>query len=346
MRKIQLKHLSLVISLLIFLSCEDQQTLEIKQRDWTIDTDYLRYGCSSGKDCIPSLQHPNKSDVDGDNLEFLNNNELVVGIWNGSEYIAYPHAILDWHEIVNENGYTISYCPLTGSALHIESSGEFGVSGMLFNTNLIMYDRETESHWPQMLLKSAEGTRQGNKLILNSMIETKWSTWKNLFPNSKVVNSQTGHSRDYNVYPYGGYRSCNSSSCGDYIYFPVPPVDTRLPAKTRVLSIITDNIQIAYPISQFVEPTVLNETIDGKTVAIVLSADDWLGVAFETSSTLSISQWDSETGNIVLEDMSGNQFNILGRSINSTTDDLVGARSFISYWFSQAAFYPDTEIHS
>ncbi|MFQ6677829.1 MAG: DUF3179 domain-containing (seleno)protein [Fidelibacterota bacterium] len=341
-----MKYFGLILPILFLLSCEDEKPIEIKQRDWTIDTDYLRYGCLSGKDCIPSLQEPNKSHVEGDHLEFLNDNDLVVGLWNGSQYIAYPHAILDWHEIVNESGYTISYCPLTGSALHIETTGEFGVSGMLFNTNLIMYDRDTESHWPQMLLTSAEGSRQGEELALKTMIETKWSTWKKLFPNSIVVNSQTGHSRDYNVYPYGGYRSCNSSSCGDYIYFPVPPVDTRLPAKTRVLSIITDNIQIAYPIDQFDQPTILNETIDGATYAIILSANDNLAVAFEASSTLSISQWDPENGTIFLMDSNGNQYNILGRSINAASDDLVAAKSFISYWFSQAAFYPDTEIHS
>lgn len=337
-----------VILSIVFLlmGCEDKNSSDILSGDWTIDTDYLRQGCFSGKDCIPSLEKPSKSNVGGNNLEFLQDNDLVVGIWDGTNYIAFPHSILDWHEIVNENGYSISYCPLTGSALHLETNSEFGVSGLLFYSNLIMYDRDTDSHWPQMLLKSAEGNRQGDELMLKTMIETTWSTWKNLFPGSKVVNSKTGHSKNYDSYPYGQYRTCNSFSCGDYIYFPVPLVDQRLPAKTRVLSIISDITQKAYPIKNFEQPTVLNEIIDGKQVAVILSANEKLAVAFETSANLLIAVWDVENGIIVLEDVNGNQWNILGISIDGHSGNLVTARSFISYWFSQAAFYPETEIHS
>ncbi|MCH7763561.1 MAG: DUF3179 domain-containing protein [Candidatus Marinimicrobia bacterium] len=341
-----MKYLPQIALLLFLVSCEDNNSSDILSGDWTINTNYLREGCFSGKDCIPSLEHPSKSNVGGNNLEFLADNDLVVGIWDGTNYIAFPHSILDWHEIVNENGYSISYCPLTGSALHLETDSEFGVSGLLYNSNLIMYDRETDSHWPQMLLASAEGSRQGDELVLKSMIETNWSTWKNLFPGSKVVNSQTGYSRNYDSYPYGQYRTCNSFSCGDYIYFPVPPVDSRLPAKTRVLSIITDNIQKAYAINNFEQPTVLNETIDGTQYAVILSANEKLGVAFETSANIFIAVWDIENGEIVLEDVNGNQWNILGLSIDGNSDNLITARSFISYWFSQAAFYPETEIHS
>jgi len=330
---------------LLLIGCEENSTSDILSGDWTINTNYLRQGCFSGKDCIPSLENPSKSVVGGDNLEFLEDSNLVIGIWDGTNYIAIPHAILDWHEIVNENGYSISYCPLTGSALHLETNSDFGVSGLLYNTNLIMYDRDTDSHWPQMLLKSAEGTRQGDELVLKSMIETNWSTWKNLFPQSKVVNSQTGFSRNYNQYPYGQYRTCNSSSCGDYIYFPIPQVDGRLPAKARVLSIISDITQKAYSINNFEQPTVLNEMIDGKQHAVILSANEKLGIAFETLSELSIAKWDIENGEILLKDADGNQWDILGISIDGKSENLIAAKSFISYWFSQAAFYPGTEIY-
>lgn len=341
-----MKYITFIFLTLFLFSCEDEEEIDFLSKDWTINTDYLRQGCFAGKDCIPSLQQPNKSLVGGNSLEFLDDNDLVVGIWDGNNYIAYPHSVLDWHEIVNETGYSISYCPLTGSALHIETDSEFGVSGLLYNSNLIMYDRDSDSHWPQMLLKSAEGTRTGDNLVLKSMIETKWSTWKNLFPNSKVVNSLTGFSRNYEFFPYGGYKTCNSVSCGDFIFFPIPPLDERLQAKTRVLSIISDDAQKAYPIENFEQPTIINETIDGTKYAIILSADEKLGVAYETSFNLSIAVWDSENGEIVLEDENGNQWNILGVSIDGSSENLQTATAFISYWFSQAAFYPDTEIHS
>jgi len=336
----------LLLLLILFGACKEDDLLasDIDLQDWLVDDNYIRQGCFAGKDCIPSLEHPNTSTVGGNSLEFLDDNDLVVGIWDGEQYMAFPHSILDWHEIINEDGYSISYCPLTGSALHIETESAFGVSGLLFNSNLIMYDRESESHWPQMFLKSAEGSRQGDQLKLKSMIEMNWGTWKNLFPDSKVVNSNTGYSRNYDGYPYGQYRSCNSQECGDYIFFPIPPVDDRLPAKTRVISIISEYTQKAYPINNFEEPTILNETIDGLFFAVILSSNEKIGVAYQTSSALSISEWDIENGNIILEDDDGNRWNILGKSIDGTSNNLIPANAFISYWFSQAAFYPDTEI--
>ena len=341
-----MKILTAIFLVLYLGGCKDENSPNPLSGDWTIDTNYLRQGCFSGKDCIPSLEHPGKSIIGDNNLSFLDDNDLVVGSWDGNDYIAYPHSILDWHEIVNENGYSISYCPLTGSALHINTDSEFGVSGLLYNSNLIMYDRNSESHWPQMLLQSAEGSRQGDELTLNSMIETTWATWKKLFPETKILNSATGYSRDYNSYPYGSYKTCNSASCGDYIYFPVSVVDNRLPAKTRVLSIISNTTKKSYPIQNFIQPTIINETIDGVQFAVILSADEKIGVAFKTELNLSIETWDIGTGTILLADANGNQWNILGRLINGNMNDLVPAKSFISYWFSQAAFYPETEIHS
>ncbi|MBT3180476.1 MAG: DUF3179 domain-containing protein [Candidatus Marinimicrobia bacterium] len=340
--------LCLVMVLFLLNACKTEESIisDIDDQEWLVKTDYIRQGCYSGKDCIPSLQHPEKSLVGGNDLEFLDDNNLIVGIWDGEKYVAFPHSILDWHEIVNEDGYSISYCPLTGSALHFETESEFGVSGLLYNSNLIMYDRDSDSHWPQMFLKSAEGSRQGDKLNLKSMIETDWVTWKKLYPNSKVVNSNTGYSRDYESYPYGQYRTCNSQSCGDYIFFPIPMVDERLPAKTRVLSINSENAQKAYPIKNFVIPTLINETIDGTLYAIILSNKEKIGIAFETSSSLSIAEWDIENGSIIIEDENGNQWNILGISTNGSESNLITANAFISYWFSQAAFYPGTEIHS
>ncbi|MBL7013724.1 MAG: DUF3179 domain-containing protein [Candidatus Marinimicrobia bacterium] len=336
----------LLLLLILFGACKEDDLLasDIDLQDCLVDDNYIRQGCFAGKDCIPSLEHPNTSTVGGNSLEFLDDNDLVVGIWDGEQYMAFPHSILDWHEIINEDGYSISYCPLTGSALHIETESAFGVSGLLYNSNLIMYDRESESHWPQMFLKSAEGSRQGDQLKLKSMIEMNWGTWKNLFPDSKVVNSNTGYSRNYDGYPYGQYRTCNSQECGDYIFFPIPPVDDRLPAKTRVISIISEYTQKAYPINNFEEPTILNETIDGLFFAVILSSNEKTGVAYQTSSALSISEWDIENGNIILEDDDGNRWNILGKSIDGTSNNLIPANAFISYWFSQAAFYPDTEI--
>ncbi len=330
----------------LFIACSNpaSSSLNLDESDWLINTDYVRQGCFSGKDCIPSLDNAKKSPINGENLNYLDDHDLVVGVWDGKEYVAYPHPILDWHEIVNEDGYVISYCPLTGSAIHFDASGEFGVSGLLYNSNLIMYDRDSDSYWPQLFLASASGDKKGDKLSLQPMLETTWKNWKSLFPNSMVVNSSTGFSRNYNVYPYGRYKTCNSRACGDFIYFPIETLDDRLLAKERVLSIIAQSKQKAYVISNFQTPQIVNETIGGKPYAIILSGKDNIAIGFESDNLLSIHAWDTANGSIIIKDNNGNRWNILGKSLNNSTN-LKAANSFISYWFSQAAFYPETEIY-
>ncbi len=337
-----------IITGLSFIACNEpisSSVPDLNESDWLIDMDYVRKGCFAGKDCIPSLENSGKSPVNGGNLEYLDDQDLVVGVWNGTDYIAYPHPILDWHEIVNESGYAISYCPLTGSAIHFAADSEFGVSGLLYNSNLIMYDRDTESYWPQMFLGAASGEKIGDKLSLRPLLETTWKNWKSLFPQSKVVHSLTGYSRDYNHYPYGRYKTCNSKDCGDFIYFPIAHLDERISAKERVLTIISSSRQKAFIISDFDTPTIINESIGHKNVSVILSGKDYIALAFENPNPLSIESWDPSGGTLVITDNKGNRWNILGQALNQTPD-LKAANAFISYWFAQAAFYPDTEIHS
>ena len=335
--------------LIVFIyGCQENNiTDEVSDLTWTIDTQFMRQGCYDGKDCIPSLETPNKSLVDGSNLGFLDDEDLVVGIWNGSEHIAYPHAILDWHEIVNESGYSISYCPLTGSAIHLSTSVEYGVSGLLFNSNLIMYDRETDSYWPQMLLRSAAGDRSGGELHLNNLVETTWGNWKSLFPRTQVMNSDTDYSRNYSRYPYGSYRTCNSLACGDYIYFPLANEDERLPAKNRLLTIIDEDEVKAIDIDSYPDPQIISLTIGNSLYKVVISGRDNIAVAFETTRDISISSWDISAGEIILYQAdTGKEWDITGQLIANPvpSERLVAGNAYIAYWFSVAAFYPDVEI--
>ncbi|MEE8340531.1 MAG: DUF3179 domain-containing protein [Candidatus Neomarinimicrobiota bacterium] len=338
-----MKNISIVLTLLL-ISCSDPSSIE--QEDWTINEDFIREGCFAGKDCIPSIDSPRYSNVGGGNLEYLDDNDLVAGIWDGANYIAYPHPILDWHEVVNETGYSISYCPLTGSAIHFETPQEFGVSGMLYNSNLIMYDRESDSLWPQMLLKSSAGSRQNESLKLLPLLETTWGSWKKLFPNSKVLNSSTNYNRNYNRYPYGDYKDCNSSDCADYIYFPVEKSDDRLPAKERILAIIDDDDALAIKFNSYGTPEIIHRTFKNNNYVIIVSAKDNIGIVFQTDKFLEIENWDIATGNITLvEQNSSNRWNILGLAIGGqTTVDLNPADSYIAYWFALAAIFPSMEI--
>ena len=339
-----MKKLLLIFPLFIY-SCANLSSNS--QEDWIINEDFIREGCFAGKDCIPSIDSPLYSDIGGSDLEFLDDNDLVIGLWNGSNYIAYPHPILDWHEVVNEDGFSISYCPLTGSAIRFETPGEFGVSGKLYNSNLIMYDRISDSYWPQMLLKSAAGDRQNESLKLLPLLETNWGVWRKLFPNSKVLNSNTGYNRDYKQYPYGDYKNCSSPSCADYIYFPVEAKDDRLPAKEKVLSIISENKALAVKISSYQKPQIIQKTFNSNNYAIIVSGKDNIGIVFQTDKILEIRNWDIVNGNITLgEQDSPDRWNILGYALggNQSPKDLSFADAYIAYWFAVAAIYPNTEI--
>lgn len=342
-----MRNIAAILSFIIFSGCAAlSQSNSFMGLDWSVDTRFIRHGCP-GKDCIPSLEKPNRSRADGENIEFLDDDELVVGVWDGNGWTAYPHSVLDWHEIINENGYTISYCPLTGSALNIVGDGEFGVSGLLVNSNLIMYDRETDSYWPQIHLASAAGKLKGDTFDLHPLLETTWKNWKSLFPDTKVINSRTNYSRNYDFYPYGKYRSCNSPRCRDYLFFPVAFEDDRLPAKERVLALVGKNGNTkAFHISRFNQPVIIQGDLEGRHFNAIISGQDDIAIAFFTDDDLYIKTWDIENGDIILSSQSIEQsYDILGNLINMDGNNLRAVNGFIAYWFSVIAFYPDAELY-
>ena len=179
---------------------------------------------------------------------------MVVGFTDGNSIVSYPHDVLDWHEIVNDNlgelNYSVIYCPLTGTATAWDRTidGEvttFGVSGLLYNTNIVPYDRETKSNWSQLYDAAVWGKMKGTKPQNYMVLETKWETWKKLFPDSKVMNLNTGFNRNYGDYPYGNYKN------EEYLIFPVKYHDKRLHEKERVHAIIVNGNARVYRFSSF-----------------------------------------------------------------------------------------------
>ncbi|MGB4076786.1 MAG: DUF3179 domain-containing protein [Minisyncoccia bacterium] len=199
----------------------------------SIDTTKLLSG-GPGKDGIPALTEPTFVSI---GTESLAENVDGVFIERGNERRFYPFTILVWHEIVNDTvggePLLITFCPLCGSAVvfdRIMGDREltFGVSGLLYESNLVMYDRETESLWPQALGKAVVGTLLGTELSISSMNVISYRTVKEKYPDTKILSKNTGYERDYTLYPYGDYDSNNE------IYFPVSVNDTRFPLKTRM----------------------------------------------------------------------------------------------------------------
>ena len=322
---------------------------------WLIPDNQILDG-GPGKDGIPSIDVPSFSSIS--EINFLNDEDLVIGIKVGDEVRAYPHPILDWHEIVNDMvedvAVAVTYCPLTGTAIGWDRRLDntlttFGVSGLLFNTNLMPYDRATDSYWSQMRLDCVKGSFSGTRIEFVPLVETTWATWKQLYPDSRVLNTNTGFDRDYGRYPYGPYRTNNSM-----LIFPIEPDDPRLPRKERVLGIIVNEVAKAYRFNNFPgsEITIVQDQFQGRKLVIAGSTDRNFLVAYEseledgTALEFLPIEGDVEPGVIML-DTEGNQWNLFGEAVAGPRagEKLITTESFMGYWLAWGAFYPDLEIY-
>jgi len=220
-----------------------------------------------GKDGIPALTNPKfisieeaekdiKDDVDG----------IVVSV--NKEIKFYPYNIMVWHEIVNDvvggKPLAITFCPLCGSAIVFEAeinekSEQFGVSGKLYESNLLMYDKSTESLWSQSIGTAVVGDRTGEKLIVYPSQVASFKILKEKWPNAEVLSTNTGHNRDYTFYPYGDYNS------DDNILFPISIKDSRFPPKEIMFVVNAYGKSVAYPIKQL-SGSVTSVEVDGNTV--------------------------------------------------------------------------------
>ena len=161
-------------------------------------------------DGIPSIDNPKFVSV-ADASKFLRDSDLVLGVSLNGETRAYPLLILVWHEIVNDKvggvPVAITYCPLcfTGQVFNRTINGkavvEFGTSGKLYNNNLVMYDRLSGSLWSQALGEGIVGTHAGENLTRIPFDLAYWKDWKQLYPNSMVLSTDTGFTRPYGVDP-------------------------------------------------------------------------------------------------------------------------------------------------
>lgn len=298
-----------------------------------------------GKDGIPALTGPNMIDVD--DVDFLNDTDLVIGYKNGNDVRAYTHIVMDWHEIVNDNigetSLAITYCPLTGTGIGWnriidDEETTFGVSGLLYNTNLIPYDRATDSNWSQILGESVNGELLDKKADLIPLVETTWATWKTLYPNSQIISKNTGFDREYGKSPYGDYANNH-----DFFLFPVD-VDPRLPSKQRVLALVGENKAKVY---QHNPDTVTEDSFKEKNYLIVNGPT--FMVAFEKGrdfDDLTFEYVYDGTSDVVLKDDENNEWNIFGEAVSGPMagQKLGEAPYFMAYWFSIPAFY-ETEIY-
>lgn len=318
---------------------------------WLIPANQVVDG-GPGKDGIPALTNPTL--IAASSASYLSASDLVIGVKIGDEIRAYPHRVLDWHEVVNDTygglSRVISYCPLTGSALLWDGLNEqvnptFGVSGLLYNSNLILYDRATDSRWSQMLIQAVNGSLAGTRPATLPVVETTWATWRAMYPATRVLSNQTGFSRDYSVYPYGTYRTDNN------LLFAVDnSSDSRLPRKERVLGVRLASVNKAYAIRALGRGVNVIEEADGDYV-VVGSQDLDFAVAYSATAAdgkrLSFRAIPDALP-VVLEDAEGSRWDVFGRAVSGPRagERLERVNSFVAYWFAWTAFYPNATIHS
>lgn len=315
--------------------------------EWLIPSNEVMDG-GPGKDGIPSIDNPQFTRVE--DVTYLNENDLVVGIQTSGAARAYPHSIMDWHEIVNDDfaaiSFSMTYCPLTGTAIAWDKNlggvnSDFGVSGKLYNNNLMPYDRATDSYWSQLTMSCVNGSLLGTEINTLPIIETTWATWKKLYPNSSVLNLDTGFSRDYNRYPYGDYITNN-----DRILFPLSVVDSRLPSKDRVLGVIESFGNKVYPLDLFGTDRGILDVIGGQDVIVVGSKEHNLVVAFSNDIGMTDFQANFDDLPNLGQDSAGNVLDVTG---TITAGPLAGQRiepinGFMGYFFAFGAFYQGIEI--
>jgi len=319
-----------------------------------------------GKDGIPSLTNPEVvSVVEGES--FMEIQDLVLGVVVNGEARAYPHAVLWWHEIINDvlggKPITVSFCPLTGSGLVYDpvleegaSAANFGVSGLLFDNNLILFDRTTDSLWSQMKSQAICGSLQGATPTLLPVAQMTWQAWKTIHPETTVVSRNTGFNRNYDRYPYGDYDEVNNND----LLFPQSTVDTRLPMKDTVFGIRNEGVSRAYSMSLFGQGDgrrVVNDEVNGLPVVVVYDRGSEMLLGFSRrlndatmaeEMTLNFELVDEGTFPFKLRDReTGSLWNLTGAALEGT---LAGARlqpladSFAAFWFAWAAFNGGSEI--
>ncbi|QIT56091.1 DUF3179 domain-containing protein [Aquisalimonas sp. 2447] len=296
-------------------------------------TDDMRSG-GPGMDGIPSIDEPAFWSADrGD--EYLEPEDRVIGVYRNGEARAYPQRILVWHEIVNDtiggDNVAVTYCPLTGTALGFKrGEKELGVSGRLVNSNLIMFDRDTESFWPQILGAAINGEHEGHGLEEFRVIWTTWKQWRERHPETEVLTTDTGYVRNYRHDPYGNYNPLSGyyEPESDRI-FPVQNENERYPQKHEVFGFRTSAGAVAVDTDHLADEGAL--TLEHGDHHYLVLHDEGLGTAwvFRGDETVAAPQ-DVTFGPAGPE--------------HGDLDDLEPVNGFEAMWFAWAAFYPDTRV--
>jgi hypothetical protein len=307
-----------------------------------------------GRDGIPSLQRPAVTPADEAGFS---NATRVLGVVVNGEARAYPYSIMWWHEVANDRlgdeEIVVTYCPLTGSGIGFSASVDgtlrsFGVSGLLYENNLIMFDRQTESLWNQLLLGAQCGPSQGAELSRLSVFETNLGRWRELYPQSTVVSTSTGFNLSYGVYPYGDYDQEDN----EFVPWPGSEFSAVRPPKELVLGVHANGASVAFPFGVLRDMgavVAINDAVGGLPILVTYERAfktarafdrrvDGQNLTFSVTDTATYLYADAETGstwNARGEALSGP---LQGQQLAAVAD------AYTLFWFAWSVYYPDTRL--
>jgi hypothetical protein len=301
-------------------------------------------------DGIPSIDKPKFISIQDAN-KYLEDSELVLGLSINGDVRAYPLQILVWHEIVNDKvgdvPVAVTYCPLCftnqvfNRTLDNGQILEFGTSGKLYNSNLVMYDRTAKSLWSQAMAQGIVGKLAGVKLDRIPFDIAYWKEWKQLYPESKVLSRDTGSTRPYGADPYGDYYTN-----GD-VLFPVSNRDDRLGLKEIVIGFENNGQYKAFKLQEIENKRVINDQVNGKPIALV-SLHPFMVRAYDpvvNGKVLEFS-YNAKDQNFI-DKQTNSLWNFEGKAISGQMKGKQLTR--ISYdegfWFEWVAFHPKTELY-
>ncbi|MCQ4334178.1 DUF3179 domain-containing protein [Natronomonas sp. F2-12] len=292
------------------------------------------------KDGIPSIDEP--SFVGPDNADFLDSGDPVFGVALNGAIKAYPQKILVRHEIVNDRlsdrSVAVTYCPLTGTVQGFER-GEttFGVSGRLINNNLVMYDRATKAWWPQILATSIPGSWNSDpgtsSLREFRLVWTTWERWRELYPDTQVLSTETGFAKNYGSDPYGSYNPRGGYYANENMLFEPLEEDDRFGRKRVFMGARTADGAVAFDKSTLLEERIMTGELSGTPVVAV--ADRRLNTGYVYLNP------DERTATT-----DGSTVQMGDSSYEPNALPLAGVHTFDAMWFAWHGYYPDTDVYA
>ncbi|MCP3853922.1 MAG: DUF3179 domain-containing protein [Actinomycetia bacterium] len=299
-------------------------------------------------------------------VDWLAADEAVIVVDIGGDARAYPIQVLTWHEIVNDTfgdvPVTVTYCPLCNSAIVFDrridgQTFDFGTSGQLINSSLVMYDRQTESLWSHFTGQAIVGELTGLQLEFLPTSTVSWDDFRASHPKGLVLSRDTGFSRPYGQNPYAGYDNPD----GDPFLFD-GEVDPRLRAQTRVVAVRGEDATVAIVQDWLLDQGVAEVDLDGRALVVLLEPGvasaleqpeigegrdvGATGVFVPEGGGHELTFSPSPNGIGFMDDQTGSVWSILGEAVEGPLrgEQLEAVEHLDTFWFAIGAFETEIEI--